>query len=201
MFKKTVLPALKVQERRIRYKNELSIAAQCVRAGGIIAYPTEAVFGLGCDPQDEDAVQRLLHIKRRLPSKGLILVASRFNQLLPYCETLPEDRLEIVRSSWPGPYTWLIPAKKTCPVLLTGSHTSIAVRVSAHPAVRALCQLCGHALVSTSANRSHDKPALSSAEVFVEFGNDVNYIVSGTIRGKKKPTTIRDAMSGKLIRA
>lgn len=193
--------AAKTQKKALGRPRELLKAAQCVRAGGIIAYPTEAVFGLGCSPRNEAAVQRLLAVKRRPSGKGLILVACCFKQLAPYCEPLPEDRWRAVLSTWPGPYTWLFPAKKTCSALLTGDHSSIAVRISAEPTVRALCRLCGHALVSTSANRSRRSPARRDADVLAEFGDEVDFVVSGCIDGDRNPTSIRDALSGKLIRA
>ena len=197
-----ILPSLtKLPHEQLSHSKELAQAAQCVQAGGIIAYPTESVYGLGCDPQNEKAIQRLLDIKQRRANKGLIIVASFFRQLTLYCKPIPKQRERIVRATWPGPHTWLFPAKETCSVLLTGSHSTIAVRLSAHPTVRSLCRLCGHALVSTSANHSQQEPARSSTEVLVEFGNNVDYIISGRIEGNKKPTPITDALSGQVVRA
>ena len=131
-------------------------AADALRRGGVIAYPTEAVWGLGCDPFDESAVLRLLAIKQRPVEKGLILIAATLEQLKPLIDVaaVPTDRLADVLSSWPGPYTWVMPATAQAPRWITGQHRGIAVRVSQHPTVVGLCQAYGGALVSTSANLS-----------------------------------------------
>lgn len=183
------------------YSNwKLSEACRCVNAGGIIAYPTEAVFGLGCHPGDPQAVARLLAIKRRPLSKGLILVAADRGQLDPWIQALPARLEKRLQGSWPGPTTWLVPAAVDCPPWLTGVHRTLAVRVSAHPLVSALCQRLGHALVSTSANVSTLKPARSVLEVQLRFVNSIDYILTGTVGGRAQPTTIRDLESGKTIR-
>ena len=181
-------------------REELVAAARRVHRGGIIAYPCEAVYGLGCDPRKETAIQRLLDIKRRPPDKGLILIADDIERLRPYCQPIPRQRWHAVLSSWPGPYTWLFPAKKTCLSLLTGGRSTIAVRLSADPLMRRLCRLCGHALISTSANRSRQEPARSSEDVLREFGDEIDFVVSGRIKGEGKPTSIRDALSGEVVR-
>src|SRR5688572_25705866 len=134
----------------------LENAARAIRDGGVIAYPTEAVWGLGCDPFDEAAVARLLAIKQRDVAKGLILVAgerAQFDDLLDW-STLPAERLAAVEASWPGPNTWIVPATARVPRWITGAHHGVAVRVSAHPLVAALCGKLGGPLVSTSANRA-----------------------------------------------
>src|SRR5690606_18310794 len=131
-------------------------AATALRSGGVIAYPTEAVWGLGCDPRNEAAVLRLLALKQREVDKGLILVGASEAQLTPYIDMLALDAAQraAVLASWPGPHTWIVPASTQAPAWITGTHTGIAVRVSAHPTVIALCDAFGGALVSTSANRA-----------------------------------------------
>jgi len=127
-------------------------AARMLTAGGVIAYPTEAVYGLGCDPLDAQAVTRLLAIKRRPVEKGLILIASRFDQLGPYVQPLTAAIRQRLDESWPGPNTWLLPADPATPRWIRGDHRTIAVRVTAHPLAAALCEAFGGAIVSTSAN-------------------------------------------------
>nr|MDQ2696242.1 Sua5/YciO/YrdC/YwlC family protein [Pseudomonadota bacterium] len=121
-------------------------AARILRQGGVIAYPTEAVYGLGCDPRNRRAVQRLLEIKRRPPAKGLILIAADLAQLEPFIDPLPPDRRRLLDAAWPGPVTWLVPARRA-PVWLRGNHPTLAVRVTAHPLAAALCRAFGGAVV------------------------------------------------------
>jgi L-threonylcarbamoyladenylate synthase len=158
------------------------------------------VFGLGCDPGDRRAVERLLALKRRPAAKGLILIASEWEQLKPWLDTIPEAWHEKLRRSWPGPTTWLIPAAKHCPVWLTGKHDTLAVRVSAHPLVRHLCQALDSAIVSTSANRAGQRPARSMLEVRLRFGYEIDFVLPGQVGTLRKPTQIRDLASGIVVR-
>ncbi len=179
----------------------LKRAVETVRAGGVIAYPTEAVFGLGCDPLEEEAVERILAIKRRDAGKGLILIASRVEQLLPFMAPLPADTRRKLEASWPGPVTWVVPAAAHVSARITGGRPTLAVRVTAHPVAAALCEACGMALVSTSANRSGQAPARTGLMVRSQLGEAVDCIVPGAVGGLAKPTEIRDAVSGKVLRA
>lgn len=176
-------------------------AGRAVRDGGIIAYPTEAVFGLGCDPHNLAAVRRLLNLKQRSPRLGLILVAANEEQLAGYLDTMADSCFKRMRSSWPGPQTWVVPAAPDCPIWLTGEHNSIAVRVSAHPVVRALCESAQMAIVSTSANRSGHPPARSALACRMRFGAQLDIVVGGKTGGLAKPTAIRDVTTGRVIRA
>jgi L-threonylcarbamoyladenylate synthase len=177
----------------------LSRAAAVVRASGIIAYPTEAVYGLGCLPMDRAAVLRILALKHRPAAKGLIVVAAEASQLRGYVH-FPSAAIEKqVMASWPGPVTWLLPADPEVPQWLRGAHRTLAVRVSAHPVVHALCRKLGP-LVSTSANPAGMEPARSAAEVRAYFGREVDYIVPGRVGPKTLPTEIRDARTGAVIR-
>lgn len=177
----------------------IQLAARAVRAGGVIAYPTEAVFGLGCSPIFPEAVERVLTLKRRPPGKGLILVAADVGQLqdLVDLDAVPDP--EAVLASWPGPVTWILPARPGVPGSLTGGGPGMAVRVSAHPAVQALCRLTGP-LVSTSANPDGAPPARSLYRVRVYFGAALDYILPGAPGGRRSPSEIRDAISGRILR-
>ncbi|OTA17674.1 L-threonylcarbamoyladenylate synthase TsaC [Xenorhabdus beddingii] len=167
----------------------------------VIAYPTEAVFGLGCDPDSENAVQELLALKNRSWEKGLILIADNYERLCSYIddEQLSELQKETVFSSWPGPVTWVMPAKKTTPKWLTGKFSTLAVRVTAHPLVKQLCSLYGKPLVSTSANLSGLAPCRNSEAVRQQFGNRIP-VLEGEVGGRKNPSEIRDALTGQLYR-
>jgi L-threonylcarbamoyladenylate synthase len=170
-----------------------------LKHGGLIAYPTESCFGLGCDPRNRAAVKRLLRLKRRPQAKGLILIASDLRQLKPYIAPLTPAQRQQVEATWPGPHTWLVPVTPRCPVWLTGRHRSIAVRVTAHPPAARLCHEINMALVSTSANRSGSKPAKTWRECRRLFGAQVR-VLPGRIGKRRKPSTIQDLASGRIIR-
>ncbi|MCG6976125.1 MAG: threonylcarbamoyl-AMP synthase [Acidiferrobacterales bacterium] len=180
---------------------QLKQAARAIRAGAIVAYPTEAVFGLGCDPENLEAVWRLLALKQRPVEKGLILIAASFGQLAPYLAPVEKDIEKKVLASWPGPVTWLLPARDDVSPLLRGAHNTIAVRVTAHPVARALCQALGHPLVSTSANIANGRPARDALTVRRLFGDSIDYLVPGRVGDLKRPTEIRDARSDSVVRA
>ena len=179
------------------YSGELQRAAQVLKHGGIVAYPTEYCFGLGCDPANRDAVLRLLLLKHRPVKKGLIVLAADTRQLAPYIESIPAP----VLATWPGPHTWLLIPRRGVPGWITGRHDRIAVRVTAHAQAAALCHAAGMAIVSTSANRSGEIPARSDREVTRRFGKLVDYILPGKVGKAPAPTPIRDALTGKLVRA
>ena len=177
-------------------------AAGILDEGGVLAYPTEAVFGLGCDPLDPIAVHRLLALKRRPASKGLILIAADLSQLVPFVDldALSPERLAEVQGSWPGPHTWLMPTRAGIPNWLTGVHARIAVRVTAHPLAAALCAAWGGALVSTSANRAGQHPARTALQVRQRLPKGLDLILHGPCGGAARPTSIRDAVTGASIR-
>jgi L-threonylcarbamoyladenylate synthase len=179
---------------------QLRRAVRALRQGGIIAYPTESVYGLGCNPLDSSAVYRLLELKRRPAAKGLILIADNFARLRPFLASLPPERLASVLQSWPGPVTWIMPADPEVPTWLRGQHRGLAVRVTAHPLAAALCEAAAMPLVSTSANLSQHPPARNALEVRLRCNNQVDCIVHGATGGLARPTQIRDAMSGSLLR-
>ena len=176
--------------------------AALLRQGGIIAYPTEGVWGLGCDPRNEAAVMRLLALKQRDVAKGLILIASDEAQLAPFIDLSPltPAQLADVRASWPGPNTWVMPASTHAPHWITGTHDSIAVRVTAHPLVRALCDAFGGALVSTSGNIASEPSPSCREDLDARIIAGVDVIADGETLGRQQPSTIRDARSGSTLR-
>lgn len=167
----------------------------------VIAYPTEAVFGLGCDPDSEKAVNALLALKQRPWQKGLILIAANYEQLKPYVNdaALSDAQREAIFSCWPGPVTWVIPARPETPRWLTGSFDSLAVRVSDHPLVQQLCSQYGKPLVSTSANLSGQEPCRTTEEVRIQFDASLP-VFTGLVGGRLNPSEIRDALTGKQFR-
>jgi L-threonylcarbamoyladenylate synthase len=176
-----------------------SAAVEALLRGEVIAVPTEAVYGLSVDPRNLQAVQRLIDLKQRNPAKGLILVASDFSQLEAYLEPLPPAIQDQLFATWPGPFTWVVPAKPSVSPLLRGQFSSIAVRVTAHPVLASLCKAVQGPLVSSSANPEGLPPATTEKDLRAYFGDDL-LLVPGALGGLAKPTEIRDAMTGSLIR-
>ena len=170
---------------------DIEQAAALLHGGGLLAYPTEAVWGLGCDPDNEAAVLRLLQLKQRPLDKGLILVD------LP---ALPPARLAAVLATWPGPNTWVMPAAADAPAWISGGRGSIAVRISDHPPVVALCQAFGGPLVSTSANFGGKPPAYSRDELDPALLDGIDAVIAGDTGGLESPTPIRLAVDGRVLR-
>jgi L-threonylcarbamoyladenylate synthase len=176
-------------------------AARIVRTGGVIAYPTEAVFGLGCLPDDRRAVMRLLKVKRRSWRKGLVLIGATLAQLERYAELPPEPRRSEILASWPGPVTWALPARSTTPPWISGGRDTVAVRLTAHPLARELCLRVGGAIVSTSANVSRRPPYRRALAVRRALGASLDCVLAGPLGGLAQPTVIRDARTGTTLRA
>ncbi|MHB8447891.1 MAG: L-threonylcarbamoyladenylate synthase [Rudaea sp.] len=180
----------------------LAVAVTALRAGGVVAYPTEAVYGLGCDPQNRAAFARVFELKQRPPAQGVLLIAADFAQVEKYIDAAtPAEAIARVRATWPGPYTWIFPRAPDVPDWIAGAHAGIALRVTAHPLAAALSRAFGGALVSTSANRHGEPPARTADAVRAAFGGEIAYILDGAVGGLERPTPIRDALSGVQVRA
>lgn len=184
----------------MKLSRSIDEAVDIVKNGGILAYPTEAVFGLGCNPSNLSAVQRLLGIKQRPADKGLILIASNINQLTNFVPPLEDEILERIQPTWPGPVTWLLPVHNEVSPLVRGNHWTIAVRISAHPECQLLCQRLGHPLISTSANLSGYQPAKTAIEVKEQLGQQIDLILDKPLGGREQPSEIRNAFTNEIVR-
>ena len=178
-----------------------SEAADCLHRGQIIAYPTEAVFGIGCDPRDETAVTQLLSLKQRPASTGLILIGSDIAQFSSWVGDAPEEQLRKAALTWPGPVTWLFPRGDDVPDAIAGAHDTVAIRVTAHAPCIELCEAFGGPVVSTSANPHSLPPARSAGEVETYFGSYLGGILAGPLGGRSGTSEIRDLATGEVIRA
>ncbi|WNV06223.1 Sua5/YciO/YrdC/YwlC family protein [Candidatus Methylospira mobilis] len=176
------------------------LAVRHLRNGGILAYPTEAVYGLGCDPLNADAVERLLALKQRHYGMGLILIAAAMEQLGPYIQPLDADTDKRLQSSWPGPVTWILPAQIWVPPWLTGASHELALRVTAHPGCVALCKAFGGPLISTSANPHGSVPAKTAHRTRRYFPHADLHFFPGNIGELQYPTRIIHAQSGRSLR-
>lgn len=182
---------------------EVDGAAELLRAGGVLAYPTEAVFGLGCDPRDLAAFERVFALKQRPSAQGVLLIAADFEQIGGYIalDQVPEERLALARASWPGPFTWVFPRSSGVPAWVAGTHAGIALRLTAHAPTRALCRAFGGAIVSTSANPHGKPPASSPQDVVGYFGDTLDGLLAAPLGGAERPSEIRDVLTGAIIRA
>jgi len=186
----------------------IRIAVDIMQQGGIIAYPTEAVWGLGCDPYNVEALERIIALKQRDPTKGLILVASSIDQFTPMLTGISEVQRQKLEGSWPGAITWLVPNNGHVPTLISGSFSSIALRVSQHPIVQALCKAYGGPIVSTSANPQGKPAAVTASQVLDYFQlhrsndnhNAINAMTEGSVGNHKQPSTIKDLLTDKVYR-
>lgn len=170
-------------------------------AGEVIAWPTEAVWGLGCDPHNSAAVEKLLKIKQRQADQGLILVAADFEQLQDMVAPVTVCEMGRALGSWPGPVSWLFPVRAETPAWLSGKHQTLAVRVTDHPLTRRLCRVFGGPLVSTSANPSGSPAAASLAEVEKYFaGSELAGCLDGELGIQDQVSEIRDLSTDELIR-
>lgn len=142
-------------------------------------------------------MQRLLRLKGRPQHKGLILIASRYAQLIPYLQPLNAAQQQALHNTSGEVVTWLMPA--ACPHWLRGRHDTLAVRITTHPGAAALCRALDMALVSTSANRSGDRPARSYRDALRRFGDEV-LVLPGKVGRRRRPSTIRDWASGRIVR-
>jgi len=176
------------------------MARDLLRAGGVLAYATEGVFGIGCDPCHGAALARVVALKGRSAAKGLILIAADQEQAFRHACVPPDEVLARLGATWPGPVTWVLPARPGLSPLVTGGRDTVAVRVTAHPQAAALCRAFGGALVSTSANRSGRRPARTALAVRRALGGAVDAVLPGRVGGAAGPSTIRDAASGEVLR-
>ena len=184
----------------LAYSPRFERAARNVASGGLIAYPTEGVYGLGCLPGERSAVERLLRVKRRSWRKGLILIAANFEQLEPLV-VLPRAGLrDEILGSWPGPVTWLLESQRGVPAWVGGGRGTLAVRVTDHPLASQLCRRVGEPLISTSANRAGRPPLKRPLDVRRELGPELDDILVGPLGALDRPTTLRDGMTGATLR-
>ncbi|GAB4391996.1 MAG: L-threonylcarbamoyladenylate synthase [Gammaproteobacteria bacterium] len=182
----------------------LEPAVAAVKTGGIIAYPTEAVYGLGCDPFNENAVNQLKQLKGRPAQKGFLLIASDWAQVADLVAPLTAEQVAKVQATWPGPITWVFPASQQAPAWIceynADNQASIALRITAHPIANQLCQQLQQPIVSTSANLSSEPALKTGNAVMQSFRDKINYVIMGAVGELTKPTVIYDVLTDKILR-
>jgi L-threonylcarbamoyladenylate synthase len=183
-----------------RFSSQIRRIAAHLRRGGLIAYPTEYCFGLGCDPDNRIAVQRLLKLKRRPQHKGLILIAASYRQVSRYLHPITPAQQQQLKTAGAQAITYLMPALHSAPRWLRGHHDMLAIRLTAHRQAAQLCRGVDSALVSTSANRSGQRPARTYAQCLRLFGRKV-WVLPGHVGKRRNPSTISRWADGKIIRS
>jgi L-threonylcarbamoyladenylate synthase len=181
----------------------IKLVAQRLQQGAVIAYPTEGVWGLGCLPEFPEAVARILDLKQRSWEEGLILVAGNIEEVAPYLTAVSEGAFEELRRTWPAPVTFLVPDNGTAPEWIRGKHPTVALRVSDHPIIKAICAAVGGPIVSTSANPATRRPAMSRLQVrkyFLMGPAGIDYIVPGPLGDAVSPSEIRELSTGIIRR-
>lgn len=181
--------------------DDIEAAAALLRDGGVLAYPTEGVYGLGCDPDNHAAFQRVFALKRRPQEQGVLLIAASVEQARPWIGDAPEAAFARAKAIWPGAHTFIFPRSARVPEWVAGGHLGIALRVTAHAPSAALCRAFGGPIVSTSANRHGEAPARSAADIRRIFGDEPDGVLDAPLGGLSRPTPITDAVSGAIIRA
>ena len=179
---------------------QIECAANTLRRGGVIGYPTESCFGLGCDPRNTDGVKRILKLKKRSREKGLILIADRFCRFVGYIKKLDPQIQEQSSATWPGPITWLVPAGNSTSQWLIGDRDTIGIRVTGHPFAAKICSQAAMAIVSTSANRACRPPLRTAHAVKQEFAGDIDFVVDLPIGSQANPSAIVHAITAEVIR-
>jgi L-threonylcarbamoyladenylate synthase len=182
----------------MKITHQIDDARECLLQGNILAYPTEAVYGLGCDPFNQVAVDKLLVLKQRTADKGFILLIANWGQLAPLIGPISDEIFEAVSDTWPGPVTWVFPKSDLILDSISGHHESIAVRMTSHPVARALCE--SGPIISTSANLSGCDPARDLAGLYAQFPFGVDVFLQGPLGGLSQPSEIYDALSGSRLR-
>ena len=192
---------MKIESQEI-FQKRLQEFGTWYESGQVFAYPTEAVYGLGCDPLNKAAVYKILSLKSREVEKGMILIASDFSQIEPFVliERLPQSAQQKILGSWPGPVTWLLPKSTKTPYWVSGDSNMLAVRISSHPLVTQMCDYVGKPMVSTSANPAGGLPALNAQELRGYFGNELR-LLEGGLGSQKSPSKIFHSLTMEIIRA
>ena len=173
-----------------------------LRRGGVIAYPTETVYGIGGDAADETVLERIRRMKERDVHHPFLILVARSDDVFAYAKRVSSDARMLMERFWPGPLTLVFDALPGLPKSLTAESDKIGIRVSPDPICAALMDRYQGALVSTSANRAGETPARSSLEVMHNFGEELDLILDGGARESGIPSTVLDVSedSPRLIR-
>ncbi len=179
----------------------LSTLVDALNTGHVIAYPTEAVYGVGCDPHNAQSIETIYALKKRPANKGFILISHHWDIIAPWISPLSPFRMEDILNTWPGPITWILPASPLLPPHLKNKNNTIAVRITAHPFSKTLCEAFNKPLVSTSANLAGHSPCYTPQCIQTTFSKDIAFIVDAPLGTLRCPTEIREGSTGNILRS
>ncbi|HIC91602.1 MAG TPA: threonylcarbamoyl-AMP synthase [Syntrophaceae bacterium] len=165
-------------------------AAQIITAGGIVAYPTETFYGLGVDAFNVHAIERIYYIKKRDPSKPILVIIENQRYLKELVSDVPPSARKLIKRFWPGPLTIIFKASPKVPAILTGNTGTIGMRISNHPVALELVRAVGRPITATSANISGQLGLVNALDVFKTFKHQLDLILDGGVTQGKKGTTI-----------
>ncbi|MFV9614726.1 MAG: L-threonylcarbamoyladenylate synthase [Gammaproteobacteria bacterium] len=173
-------------------------AVHIINRGGIIAYPTDTIYGLGCDPYNPDAVKKINAIKQRPLNKQFILLAANINQLRPLILIKKEQEKIITQNTQVT--SWIVKASPTAPPWLVGDSKTLCIRISKHDEVQRLCNTLGHAIISTSANLAGKKTAKNALQLHKYFHQYVEIILIANKNPGRKASKIIRLCDNQVIR-
>jgi L-threonylcarbamoyladenylate synthase len=176
--------------------------SKAVENGAVIAYPTDTIWGFGCHPRLASSVIKILDIKQRPVTKGLILLSSQLEYCAPYIDpNLLSEQTDLIKPGDKKPTTWLVPAAESCPIWLRGRFPTIALRITSHPFIDAICDQMKSPLVSTSANRHRRSTVRSALQARRQFGEELDFVVTGFNTGTNRASEIKLLVSGEVVRS
>jgi L-threonylcarbamoyladenylate synthase len=175
-------------------------AIKTLKSGGVIAYPSESVYGLGCNPYNLQAVSDLLSVKHRSYKKGLIILVSDIEQASSLIEPLSTQQKQRIQNHHGRATTWLVNKSERTSPLLAGNHPKLAIRVTSNPVAKKLCEMMQGPIVSTSCNRNAKPTSRSAAVIRNKFYLPLAQIIPGACGGEPA-SRIVDLESGQILRA
>ena len=173
-------------------------ACAVLRAGGVVAFPTETYYGLAVDPFNQAALSRLFALKGRASDKPVLLIIDNPSQLASLVAEIPNPFTILMQRFWPGPLTLVFPGTASVSKKLTGYRGTIGVRVSSHPVARQLVSTFGQPITATSANLSGYKPAVTVSEVREQLGLEVDFVLDGGETPGGQGSTLLGCQDGKI---
>jgi tRNA threonylcarbamoyl adenosine modification protein (Sua5/YciO/YrdC/YwlC family) len=170
-------------------KRLIEKAAEVLKAGGVIAYPTDTIYGLGCDLYNKKAIQRIYQIKRRDPKKPFSFICSDLKHISEYAQ-VTNLAYRIMKRYLPGPYTFILPGTKLVPRIMLTKRKTVGIRVPDHPICLALVKALGNPIISTSANLSGEEALTDPREIEETLGSQIDLIIDGGILAVQPSTVV-----------
>lgn len=186
-------------DRRMAERDPISTAVEVLREGGLVALPTETVYGLAADADNELAVRRIFAVKRRPASHPLIVHIAGADALPGWTRTIPDEARALAGAFWPGPMTIVLPKQPRVSHAITGGQDTVAVRVPAHPLARKVLQEFGGGVAAPSANRFGRVSPTRAEHVRADLGDEVDYVLDGGACSVGVESTIVDLSRGEPV--